>query len=66
MKESKVLRRADEQLNADCDLIVQAHLKIRNPYNRNTEYDDISDQVRYTSSKPSVSLFRTMTETWSP
>ena len=52
VREAWYVHRSNEQLDAHCDLIMQAHLQIQDPHNRNAEYDDISDEVGYASPEP--------------
>ena len=51
-KKAWYVHRSNEQLDAHCDLVVQAHLQIHDPHNRNAEDDDIGDKVGYASPKP--------------
>ena len=51
-----------EQLYPHRDLVVQAHLQIHKPHNRNAKDHDVRDEIRYTCAKPALALVATITK----
>ena len=60
------LHSPNEQLNAHSDLVMQTHLEIDDPHNRNTEDDDIGNEVGDAGPKPSIPRFCAVTKTRGP
>ncbi|KAI4144406.1 MAG: hypothetical protein L6R39_004196 [Caloplaca ligustica] len=65
-RERESLHGADEKLNAHGDPVVQAHLQIGDPDDRDAEDNDIGDEVGDAGSQPSCALFGAMTEIRGP
>ena len=66
LKGGRYLHRADEQLDAHCDLPMQTHLQIYDPHDRDAEDEDIGDEVRDACSQPTRTRLRAMAEAWRP